>query len=91
MFDEKSRYYKTSQYQVTDSRGRSVSVVVTPPAPLQTLQGYHLLKQGQRLDHLAAQYIKDPAGFWRICEANDVMLPEALSEQMEIAIPQKSR
>jgi hypothetical protein len=91
MFDEKSRYYKTTQYHVTDGRGRSVPVLVIPAAPLQAVQGYHLLKQGQRLDHLAAQYIKDPTGFWRICEANDVMLPEALSEQMEIAIPQKSR
>ena len=42
----------------------------------------------ERLDHLAAIYLHEPTGFWRICEANEVMLPEALSEQVEIAIPE---
>lgn len=91
MYDEKSRYAKTKQRQVKDSRGRLVSVVGVPEAPVQPIIGYHALMQGQRTDHLAYQYLQDPAGFWRICEANDVMLPEALSEQAEIAIPPKTR
>ena len=89
MFDEKSRYRNQEQYQVEDRRGRQVAVVAPPPAPQQTLLGYHLLKQGQRPDHLAYKYLNNPAGFWQIAEANDVMLPEALSEQKEIAIPNK--
>ena len=44
----------------------------------------HRRKQGQRLDHLAAFYIKDVYGFWRIAELNNVMLPEALSEALFI-------
>lgn len=74
-----------------DRRGREVVVVVVPEAPIQAVQGYHLLKQGQRVDHLAARYMDDQAGFWRICEANDAMLPEALSERPEIVIPAKTR
>jgi hypothetical protein len=31
--------------------------------------------------------LDDPAAFWRICDANDAMWPEALSEQAETAIP----
>jgi hypothetical protein len=90
MFSSKSRYKSTETYTVTDSRGRSVKVVAVPVAPVQTLRGYHALIQGQRLDHLAYNYLADGTAFWRIAEQNAVMLPEALSEQDEIAIPTKS-
>ena len=89
MFDKKSRYEKLETYKVTDRRGRTVNVVPVPPAPVQAELGVHIMKQGQRLDHLALRYIDDPAGYWRICEMNDVMLPEALTEAQEIAIPRK--
>jgi len=89
MFSEKSRYKNVTQYEVIDQRGRTVKVVAAPVAPQQTIKGFHLLKQGQRTDHLASLYINDAAGFWRIAEANDAMLPEALSELSEIAIPNK--
>jgi hypothetical protein len=79
MFDEKSRYAKTETYNVIDVRGRAVVVVAPPPALRQALLGIHLLKQGERLDHLAARYLNDPAGFWQIAERNDMMLPESLS------------
>ena len=87
MFDPNSRYLNLPQYTVLDARGRTVSVVPTPPHPEQTLMGYHILRQGERLDHLASRYLSDPAGFWRIAELNDVMLAEDLTEQREIAIP----
>jgi hypothetical protein len=89
MFDEKSRYAKQETYPCVDRRGRTVAVVVPPEAPARSLRGYHLRRQGQRLDHMAFKYLKDGAGFWRICEQNDVMIPEMLSEADEIAIPVK--
>jgi len=89
MFDKKSRCEKLETYKVADRRGRTVVVVPVPPAPDQTALGLHIMKQGQRLDHLALKYIDNPAGYWRICEMNDVMLPEALTEAQEIAIPRK--
>ena len=91
MFDSKSRYSKAETYVVQDSRGRNVNVVVPPPPPDQSLLGLHLLIQGERMDLLAAKYLDDPAGFWRIAEQNDVMLPEALTEKREIEIPTKTR
>ena len=90
MFDSKSRYSKAETYVVQDSRGRNVNVVVPPPPPDQSLLGLHLLIQGERMDLLAAKYLDDPAGFWRIAEQNDVMLPEALTEAREVEIPVKS-
>lgn len=87
MFDKKSRYFGLDPYIVTDRRDRRVNVVPVPSAPKESLLGVHRHKQGERLDHLAAKYLKDPAGYWRIAERNDVMLPEALSEADEIDIP----
>ncbi len=89
MFDSKSRYKDLPLSYRQDSRGRTVAVVSAPASPQQNLRGYHLLKQGQRLDHLANAYLQNPTGFWRICEINDAMLPEALTERAEIAIPER--
>jgi hypothetical protein len=91
MFDPKSRYVKAETYVITDHRGRQVTVIVPPPPPDQVLLGIHLLKQGERLDLLAAKYLNDPAGYWRIAEQNNVMQPEALTEAPEIEIPVKAR
>jgi hypothetical protein len=91
MFDPKSRYLKAETYEVTDKRGHVVKVVVPPPPPEQLLLGLHLLKQAERLDLLAARYLNDPAGYWRIAEQNDVMFPEAVTEAREIEIPVKAR
>ena len=88
MFDAKSRYARLAQYTVIDRRGRMVSVVPAADAPVQTVLGRHLRKQGDRLDHLASFYLGDPAGYWRIAELNDAMLPESLSEALEVLIPE---
>jgi hypothetical protein len=90
MFDAKSRYAKLTPYVVIDRRGRTVSVVPATDPPGQRLIGLHLHKQGERSDHLAWRYLDDHAGYWRIAELNDVMLPEALTEMLEIAIPDKT-
>jgi hypothetical protein len=66
-----------------------VEVVPVPPAPGEGLLGIHVLRQGERVDHLAAKYLGDPAGFWRVAERNDAVLPEALTERPEIEIPRK--
>ena len=88
-YDANSRYAGIATYPVTDHRGRTVTVVGVPPHRDVALAGYHVLRQGQRPDHLASQYLSDPTGFWRIAEANDAMQAEWLSEQPEIAIPVK--
>lgn len=87
MFDPQSRYANLATYARNDHRGRIVTVVPIPPPPADVLLGIHVLRQGERLDHLAFRYLENPAGFWRICELNGVMLADALSEQREIAIP----
>lgn len=89
MFDSTSRYASADTQNVPDARGRTVPVVIPPPPPEQSLLGIHALRQGERVDHLAAKYLSEPTAYWRIAEQNDVMLPDALIEAREIEIPKK--
>jgi hypothetical protein len=91
MFDDKSRYAKQTLYTTTDRRGRVITVVSTPEAPVERLRGYHKLRQGERIDHLANAYLGQGPDYWRICELADVMVPDALAEAREIPIPAKGR
>jgi hypothetical protein len=91
MFDPKSRYAGATQYAVVDRRGRTIVVVATPEPPKQTLLGYHRLRQGERIDHLAHAYLGDGPAYWRICELADVMVPDALAEAREVPIPAKGK
>ena len=88
VFDKQSRYVKhASIYEATDRRGRRVPALTVTDTPVQTLLGEHLRREGQRLDHLANFYLQDPNGFWRICEINDAMLPDAMAETDIVKIP----
>ena len=48
--------------------------------------GYYIVP-GHKSDHLAALYVADGAGYWRLAEMNDAMTAEVVTEQREIAIP----
>jgi len=80
-FAATSRYYGIPTAQLVRADGRTVVYVRRRflPAPehfavLQTIA----IAAGDRLDNLAAQHIGDPLQFWRICDANRALLPEAL-------------
>ena len=88
-FDPRSRYARAETIIVADGRGRAVAAVIAPAAPALLLLGYHIHRQGEGLDHLAARYLNDPHGYWRIAEINDAMFAEQTSELIEIAIPAK--
>lgn len=54
--------------------------------------GEHTVAQGERLDHIAARYLGDPELFWRVCDANRAMHPDALTatigRRLDIALPE---
>ena len=88
MFDPKSRYVKFATVTwAVDRRGRTVSCLTPAKPPPQQELGRHRLQEGQRLDHLAAHYLDDPAGFWRIAEVNDAMTVESALDTALVAIP----
>ncbi len=88
IFDPKSRYVKYARtVAARDRLGREVVALTPALVPPQPILGEHRKKDHQRLDHLAHHYLKDASGFWRIVEANNVLLPDALAEAPFVTIP----
>ena len=77
--------------QVTLEDGREVTAVVVAGRSRPGLLGYHRREEGQRLDHIASHYLKNPTGFWKLCDANGAMSPHALEARELIGIPRKKR
>lgn len=87
MFAPNSRYAGLTTYTVTMPDGSTVVATRLPlPNPL-ALAGYHRRVAGDRLDLLAARYLKDPTFFWRICDSNNAPVPDALNARDLIGIP----
>jgi nucleoid-associated protein YgaU len=51
----------------------------------------HTVTQGERLDNITVRYLGDPTQFWRICDANNVLQPNELTDnigrRIKIALP----
>jgi hypothetical protein len=87
MFMPGSRYQKMPTYTVTQADGREVTAVRLPlPNPV-PVTGYHRKLVGQRLDHIAAAYLSDATMFWRLCDANGCVVPDALAARELVGIP----
>jgi hypothetical protein len=78
MFTSNSRYFGLATYTVTLPDGRTVTATTLPVPTRGPLLGYHPRVEGDRLDLLAARYLKEPTGSWRLCDANDSFSPDAL-------------
>ncbi len=90
VFSPKSRYRQAAIVNVADRRGRTVSALGPVIPPPERMLGEHLRREGQRLDHLAARYLDDPEGYWRLTELNDVISPEVLAAAATVKIPMRS-
>jgi len=87
-FESNSRYVKYADvYLTTDRKGRDVAAVTPAELPPEPELGEHLRRDEQRLDHLAAHYLTNPNGFWRIARANDAISPDVLSQRRRLKIP----
>jgi hypothetical protein len=82
LFLANSRYFGLEPLAIT-LRGRVVAYLprrfVPSPSRFQVVQE-HTVVEGERLDHIAAQHLGDPTLFWRLCDANNAMRPQALTE-----------
>lgn len=78
MFVKGSRYESVADCELTDHQGRILRYKKLRFIPETEARFSHLLSQGERLDHLAYRYYRDPERFWRICDANEVMWPDDL-------------
>ncbi len=87
MFFLGSRYEKAGTYQTAGPRGATVTVTNLPLPHSGPLAGTHRLGAGQRLDHVAARYLGDATAFWRLCDANNAMVPDMLAARQLVGIP----
>jgi hypothetical protein len=83
VFPPTSRYALTATGSFVRADGTPVTYLkrrfVPAPENFALLQ-WHRVLQGERLDNIAAQYLGDPALFWRLCDANRALRPEELTE-----------
>ncbi len=79
MFFKGSRYAKVDTHTFTDETARQVRYKKVRFIPETTARRRHIVAQGQRLDHIAHQYYRDPERFWRIGDANEALWPDDLT------------
>jgi len=82
-FPTDSRYYGFSVLQYTAANGQVVPylarrIVPQPGAPNFATINQYTVRQGDRLDLIAAKYLGDPLMFWLICDANGAIRPHDL-------------
>jgi hypothetical protein len=87
MFFPGSRYAAMPQYPVQRTDGSTATAVRSPLPGLSIVRGYYRRSNGQRLDAIANYYLADPAAFWRLCDANNAVVPDTLANSDLVGIP----
>jgi hypothetical protein len=94
-FPPTSRYAGIPTETLTNADGKTVVYLTrrfVPSADRFALLQLHTVTQGERLDNIANQFLGDPTAFWRICDANNAMRPEELTQtlgrQLRITLPE---
>ncbi len=79
MFSKISRYRKLPDVVTADAGNRFQESKTLRLLPEVSGIFAHTVEEGDRLDHLAYKYFKQPRRWWRICDANpEFMSPQAL-------------
>lgn len=88
-FPPTSRYYNvqtTSRLAPDGTMQVYLRRRVVPGSDRFTVVQEHRVAAGERLDHLASTYLGDPEQYWRLCDANDAVRPDELTETLNRAI-----
>lgn len=79
-FPPSSRYYAIEVTTLVTKDGRTITYLkrrfLPQPENFQVLQEY-IVRDGDRLDNITAQFLNDPEQFWRICDANNAKIGRA--------------
>jgi hypothetical protein len=94
-FPPNSRYTSVQTATIVMPDGRPTAYLrrrfVPSPDRFALLQLY-TINQGDRLDNLAARLIGDPELFWQLCDSNDALQPEELTEapgrKLRVTLPE---
>jgi len=95
LFPPTSRYFSVETTTLEERDGEVIVYLkrrFVPQSERFALLQEHVVKQGERLDNITAQYLDDPEQFWRICDANRAMRPDELTEtigrRLRITLPE---
>jgi len=82
-FPADSRYYGSKTLTFVTPSGETIAylarrIVPQPGPPNFATIAQHTVRQGDRLDLIAAKYFGDPLIFWLICDANGAIDPQTL-------------
>lgn len=83
-FSLTSRYYGIDTATLTAAGSTTITTYVrrrfiAQPEQFDLLLE-HAVTDGERLDNITNQYMGDPEQFWRICDANNVIDPNELTD-----------
>jgi hypothetical protein len=94
-FPATSRYHGIETSRLVRPDGTVVVYLrrrIVPPPERFALLVEHTVQDGERLDTIAAQYFDDPEAFWRICDANNAVVPDELTatpgRRLRITLPE---
>ena len=96
-FPADSRYYGTGTLTYVTPAGETIAylarrIVPQPGVPNFATIATHSVKQGDRLDLIAAKYLGDPLISWLICDANGAIEPvdlvATIGRVLDITTPQ---
>lgn len=85
MFEFTSRYYNLEQQKFETAGGRTITYVkrrFLPQGQEIPVLGEVSIAEGDRLDLITYRTLGDPEQFWQICDANNVMNPIELTEEL---------
>jgi hypothetical protein len=85
MFPRTSRYFgiEIAKYLTADQREIAyLRRRFLPPSAGAIIFAEHRVEQGDRLDNVTAKFLGDPEQFWRLCDVNDAMRPDELTEEI---------
>jgi len=97
VFPTDSRYCGSAVLQYTAPGGQQISYlarrfVPQPGGANFAVVARHTVREGDRLDLIAAKYLGDPLIFWLICDANGAIRPNELVDTpgriLNITMPQ---
>jgi hypothetical protein len=84
LYPPNSRYHGVERALLEEPDGRKLPYLRRRflPQPSRSVPAVleHRVREGDRLDNLAAQYLNDPELAWRICDANNILHPREATE-----------
>ena len=95
VFPPASRYHGLGTAVLMTNDGRMIAYVkrrIVPPPERFALLQEHAVVEGDRLYNLAHRYLGDPEQYWRLCDGNGALRPDALVEtigrRLRITLPE---